>query len=212
MKKILLGLFALSAMAVASEGTNIYLRAGLDPYGRFKEVKHENVNIAKSDRKNLGYELSVEATQNVTPNFDLGLGLGYQDHGRPKAGRNGDQEFGKLPRFKSIPLYVTAKYDIPVESKWNPYFKVDLGYSFNLKSKKTIYSDAESTLKASYKNGMYWGAGLGIEYENIVADLMYKMNYGKVKLEETVDGQSQSRSPKINYGRIALSVGYRFNF
>ena len=209
MKKILLGLFALSAMAVASEGTNIYLRAGLDPYGRFKEVKHENVNIAKSSRKNLGYELSVEATENVTPNFDLGLGLGYQDHGRPKAAKNADHEFGKLPRFRSIPLYVTAKYDIPIDSRFSPYLKVDLGYSFNMKNKKTINYKAEEW-KTSYKNGMYWGAGLGVEFDNVVADLMYKMNYGKVRVKNETTGNSSS--PKINYGRITLSVGYRFNF
>ncbi|WP_410208708.1 outer membrane beta-barrel protein [Fusobacterium sp.] len=209
MKKVLLGLFALSAAAFAYEGTNVYLRAGLDPYGRFKEVKHENVNIGKSSRKNLGYELSVEATENVTPNFDLGLGLGYQDHGRPKAGKTEDKEFGTLPRFKSVPLYVTAKYDIPVDSRFNPYLKADLGYSFNIKSKKTINYDGDE-FRTSYKNGMYWGIGVGVEFDNVVADLMYKMNYGKVKVENKETGDSAN--PKINYGRVTLAVGYRFNF
>ncbi|MBR8702293.1 MULTISPECIES: outer membrane beta-barrel protein [unclassified Fusobacterium] len=212
MKKILFGLFALSMTAMAAEGTHVYLKAGLDPYGRFKEVKgHQDDKLNKSDRKDIGYEFSVEATQSVLPEVEVGLGLGYQDHGRAKAAKDEDGEAPLVPRFKSVPLYATAKYNLPIESEFHPYLKADLGYSFNMKSSKT-YKDDEGEEKLSYKNGMYWGLGAGVEYENFVADLMYKMNYGKVKYEARDEDGYDSASPKINYGRVTLSVGYRFDF
>ena len=211
MKKVLLGLFALSAAAFAYEGTNVYLKAGIDPYGRFKEVKAGDYKLNKKDRKDVGYEFAIEATETVLPEFEVGLGLAYQDHGRPKAPEFAGEEGERLPRFKSVPLYAVAKYNIPLESEFKPYLKADLGYSFNLKNSKT-YRDEDGELKLSYKDGMYWGLGAGVEYENFVADLMYKMNYGKVKCEVRDDEGSGSISPKINYGRITLSVGYKFNF
>ena len=211
MKKILFGLFALSMTAMAAEGTHVYLKAGLDPYGRFKEVKVQDDKINKSDRKDIGYEFSVEATQSVLPEVEVGLGLGYQDHGRGKAAEVEGEKGELMPRFRSVPLYATAKYNLPIESEFHPYLKADLGYSFNMKSSKT-YKDEDGEEKCSYKNGMYWGLGAGVEYENFVADLMYKMNYGKVKCEGIDDGKYYSLSPKINYGRVTLSVGYRFDF
>ena len=213
MKKVLLGLFALSAAAFAYEGTNVYLKAGIDPYGRFKEVKAGDYKLNKKDRKDVGYEFAIEATETVLPEFEVGLGLAYQDHGRPKSADGEDviSNDYRMPRFKSVPLYAVAKYNIPLESEFKPYLKADLGYSFNLKNSKT-YRDDDSELKISYKDGMYWGLGAGVEYENFVADLMYKMNYGKVKCEAREGSEYDSTSPKINYGRISLSVGYKFNF
>ena len=207
MKKILFGLFALSMTAMAAEGTHVYLKAGLDPYGRFKEVKVQDNKINKSDRKDIGYEFSVEATQSVLPEVEVGLGLGYQDHGRGKAVKDEDGDAPLMPRFRSVPLYATAKYNLPIESEFHPYLKADLGYSFNMKSSKT-YKDEDGEFKFSYKNGMYWGLGAGVEYENFVADLMYKMNYGKAKISDE-DG---SETHKLDYGRVTLSVGYRFDF
>lgn len=92
MKKILLGLFTVSAVAMASEltqdleKTNIYLRAGIDPFSRFKQVSVDGTRINGKDSKGLGFEVGAEATQTLFSNFELGLGVSYQDHGRPKAG------------------------------------------------------------------------------------------------------------------------------
>lgn len=213
MKKVLLGLFALSAAAFAYEGTNVYIKAGIDPYGRFKETKAEDYKLNRKNRKDVGYEFAIEATETVLPELEVGLGLAYQDHGRPKAptGEDAIAEDFRLPRFKSVPLYAIAKYNLPIDSDLHPYFKADLGYSFNLKNSDT-YREDDAELKFSYKDGMYWGLGVGVEYENFVGDLMYKMNYGKVKCEAREGTEYDSTSPKINYGRIALSVGYKFNF
>ena len=63
MKKILLGLFTVSAVAMASEltqdleKTNIYLRAGIDPISRFKQVSVDGGHLNAKDSKDLGFEV-----------------------------------------------------------------------------------------------------------------------------------------------------------
>lgn len=210
MKKILLGLFTVSAVAMASEltqdleKTNIYLRAGMDPISRFKQVSVDGGHLNAKDSKDLGFEVGVEATQTIFSNFELGLGVSYQDHGRPKAG---NMDGIKLPSFQSVPVYVVGKYSIPTDTPFTPYLKADLGYSFNFGSKSYDIPENEK-LKVSYKDGMYWGVGAGVEYNNLVVDLMYKMNYGKAKMS----APNFSQKSDIDYGRVTLGVGYKFNF
>ena len=85
-----------------------------------------------------------------------------------------------------------AKYD--VDDIWDggdakPYLKADLGYSFN-------------TNKAN--NGMYYGAGVGVSYNNFNVDLMYKENKSKI------NGWLWDSS--LNYKRITLGFGYNIPF
>ncbi|MGL4568084.1 MAG: outer membrane beta-barrel protein, partial [Fusobacteriaceae bacterium] len=57
------------------------------------------------------------------------------------------------------------------------------------------------------KNGGYFGLGAGMEYDNFLVDLMYKLNTGKIEGENDFDWDDSLR----NY-RVTLSVGYKFNF
>lgn len=92
MKKVLLGLAVVSSMAMVGEGTNLYLKTGLDISGKFDKVNilGENANKSESDR--LGFDLTAEVTREFYPNLELGLGLSYQDHGRPEYIRNGNDK------------------------------------------------------------------------------------------------------------------------
>ena len=42
----------------------------------------------------LGFDLTAEVTREFYPNLELGLGLSYQDHGRPEYIRNGNDKGG----------------------------------------------------------------------------------------------------------------------
>ena len=131
MKKVLLGLAVVSSMAMAGEGTNLYLKTGLDISGKFDKVEvasGQSLNKSESDR--LGFDLTTEVTKEFYPNLELGLGLSYQDHGRPEAGKVGNYKFQNTG-YKSLPIYGVAKYNIPMEGNIKPYLKADLGYSFN---------------------------------------------------------------------------------
>lgn len=216
-KKVLLGLAALSCVSLAAEGTNVYLKTGADMLQRFDEVKYAGKKLNKGDGDDFGYELTVEVMREVYPNFELGLGLSYQDHGDPKKNTNknwqneGYDMTSEIPGFKSVPLYVTAKYNFPVEGNIKPYLKADLGYSFNSDNGDIKVWDTEGDSFKYFtkvENGLYYGIGAGAEYNNFVVDLMYKVNRAEMKAD--VDGERIKKD--LDYSRITLSVGYRFNF
>lgn len=239
MKKVLFGLFALSTMALASEG-HFYLRAGVDFAEKFDEIKEENIKINDSESEDRGYEIAVEYLKEVFPNLELGFGVAYQYHGAPE-GRTvsyvdrddytqeiyyGKDEF-KMPEFNSIPLYATAKYNIPVEWNVKPYVKFDFGYSFNdgdnLKQKwdEDIYDSTTGAHKGKYssydesstkiKDGIYYGIGAGLQYHDFTVDLMYKVNTADIEVGEvTEDYDYYTVEKSIDYSRFVLSFGYRF--
>ncbi|MHD0318573.1 outer membrane beta-barrel protein [Fusobacterium sp. THCT1E2] len=230
MKKVLLGLATLSCVSLAAEGTNVYLKVGADMFQRFDEVKYEGEKLNKDKGDNFGYELTVEVMREVYPNFELGLGLSYQDHGDPKSIKesgefeidggaiaNGYEKY-EIPGFKSVPLYITAKYNFQLEGNIKPYLKADLGYSFNSDNGDAKYtfrgSDAtydyfeDERISVKMKNGLYYGIGAGAEYNNFVVDLMYKVNKAEIKANV---GEERFKKD-LDYSRVTLSIGYKFNF
>ena len=184
-KKILLGMTTLSCVVLASQDTNLYLKTGADIWQKFDVITprdSETINRKKADR--MGYELTIETTREIYPNLELGAGISYQDHGSTKSLNDKDFDIKlDMPKFTSIPIYLTTKYNIPINSNIKPYLKADLGYSFNHNSGDLKFTDYElgETIKVSsdIKNGLYFGIGAGVEYNNFVADLMYKINKAK---------------------------------
>ena len=213
-KKILLGMTTLSCIALASQDTNLYLKTGADIWQKFDVITprdSETINRKKADR--MGYELTFEATREIYPNLEFGAGISYQDHGSTKS--LVDREYDvklDMPKFTSIPIYLTTKYNIPINSNIKPYLKADLGYSFNHNSGDLKFTDYElgETIKVSsdIKNGLYFGIGAGVEYNNFVADFMYKINKAKFETS-TPYGKTKD---DFDYSRVTLSVGYKFNF
>ena len=213
-KKILLGMTTLSCIALASQDTNLYLKTGADIWQKFDVITprdSETINRKKADR--MGYELTIETTREIYPNLELGAGISYQDHGSTKSLNDKDFDIKlDMPKFTSIPIYLTTKYNIPINSNIKPYLKADLGYSFNHNSGDLKFTDYElgETIKVSsdIKNGLYFGIGAGVEYNNFVADLMYKINKAKFETS-TPYGKTKD---DFDYSRVTLSVGYKFNF
>ena len=120
MKKVLFGLFALSTVAMAAE-TNLYLRAGADLNGEYDTVSYYDLKLNKDEADDFSWEIAVEATREVYPKVELGLGLAYQKHGDAKSSNDFvefddipdtifDTKF-EMPGYTSIPLYLTAKYN-----------------------------------------------------------------------------------------------------
>lgn len=211
-KKILLGMTTLSCVALASQDTNLYLKTGADIWQKFDVITprdSETINRKKADR--MGYEFTIEATREIYPNLEFGAGISYQDHGSTKS--LVDREYDvklDMPKFSSVPIYLVTKYNIPTNSNIKPYLKADLGYSFNHNSGDLKFTDYEETIKISsdIKNGLYFGVGAGVEYNNFVADLMYKINKAKFETS-TPYGKTKD---DFDYSRVTLSVGYKFNF
>ena len=202
MKKVLLGLAVVSSMAMVGEGTNLYLKTGLDISGKFDKVNilGENANKSESDR--LGFDLTAEVTREFYPNLELGLGLSYQDHGRPEYIRNGNDKVQNTG-YKSLPIYGVAKYNIPLESNIKPYLKADLGYAYNFGEKDAIETWDGPIAKTSVDNGLYYGLGAGIEYNNFLFEVMHKVNKADINYSFN-DGEKLKKS--YDYSRTTLSI------
>lgn len=207
MKKILMGLIVISTSVLAYENTNIYLKTGIDISGKFddKEISPGQYTN-KSTSVDCGFEFSTEITKEIYPNLELGLGISYQDHNKPESIINFEQ--GKIQNtgYNSFPIYTVAKYNIPTESNIKPYVKADLGYSFNFNEEDLKTNDEK--VKTSINNGLYYGVGAGVEYNNFIFELIYKVNKADIQYE--IDGIKTAKQ-NYNYSRTTLSIGYKFN-
>ncbi len=210
MKKILLGLFALTSIsAMAAEGVNFYGRVGLDVFSHYNKISEKDADgeATLKSRGKVAPSVALEVTKDLDSNLELGLGLAYVSHGKRDfkivdIDAHGNKEIyeGKYPAVNSVPLYVTGKYKFS-NSDVKPYVKADLGYSFNTVKKS---SDIEG-VKA--KNGLYTAVGVGVEYMNVTADLAYVFTDAKIKISD----EGTSESFRANNSAIRLTVGYKFS-
>lgn len=214
MRKIIFGLFAISTLSLAQiQKPFVTIKAGLDVGGRYTPIKKEGIKFSEEKAKSAicGGEIAVELTKNVTENFEYGVGAGYQKHNTPKDKKIPAVATVSSVGFQSFPVYLTAKYFIPdIENK--VYIKADLGYSFNNVTDKniTISFDDEKKISTSpikIKNGAYYGAGLGIEVDNFIAEIMYKVNTSKLADKEK---NSESKEYTYNYSRVTFLAGVKF--
>ena len=216
MKKILLGLLVLSsAVTFANQGINVYGKFGVDVVSRFNKISDEGETFIKS-RGKIAPAVFLEATKNVTPDFEAGLGVGYIWRGKEnfEFEDSDDKVTGKFPRYDSIPLYLTGKYNFNLDSEVKPYVKADLGYSFN-RAKKSTGTDLDKMTntvedfseKIKFKNGLYASVGVGLEYRNFVTELAYVHTTAKIKWDDDEFGNE-----RYNNNALRLTVGYKFNF
>lgn len=176
MKKLAIGLFLILGLSVFAEGNKIEVRGGYDFGAKYDVDDIWDGGDAKAGTFEIGTEYRYEAY----PGVEVGGGIAYQSHKKIKNG---------YEAYNSVPVYLTTKYTFNTGMETKPYLKADLGYSFN-------------TNKAN--NGMYYGAGVGVSYNNFNVDLMYKENKSKI------NGWLWDSS--LNYKRITLGFGYNIPF
>lgn len=215
MKKILLALFVVGSVSSLAMGDfNIYGKFGVDLTSKFSKIKDsDGVALPLPTKAKSGYSFFLEGTTNVTPNTELGLGIGYT----ARKGRNVsyiDNTFsaqpelitGRMVSYNSIPLYLIAKYNFETGTGFKPYIKLDLGYSFNKINKIDVYSNGTKVegSDGKMKNGLYTGIAIGVEYNNFLTELSYHLTKSKWVDEYDKD--------KYDNKAVRLSVGYKFNF
>ncbi|MGX6592740.1 OmpW family outer membrane protein [Cetobacterium ceti] len=196
---------------------HIYFRVGGDIASKYSKYnvkgRSESFKFSNGKTKGLGYEIAIEGTQNITDSLEFGVGIAYQSHSNNKdltVTSNNDTLKTKMGKYDSIPVYLTGKYNFDVESAWKPYFKVNLGYSFNVNEDKSKINEKDGTtnLKTKVDNGLYTGIGAGIEYDNYLIDILYQTNFAKGTLSN--DGDKAAKE-KVDYSRVTLSVGYKLD-
>ncbi|MGL4670851.1 outer membrane beta-barrel protein [Cetobacterium sp.] len=205
-------------VVVAAPAYNIYAKAGLDVWSEYDSFKFD-VNSNNKDTDNLGFEFALEATKILADYFELGLGVAYQNHAETKDNTlnifNGFDKF-EMPKYDSVPVYAVAKYNFNTDSAFKPYLKANLGYSFNFENGDAENSYANDKFEGfdkystNVKNGLYYGAGVGVEYNNFFTDVMYSVNEAKATLKNE-DGEYLGKK-SFDYSRVTLGFGYKFNF
>lgn len=128
--------------------------------------------------------------------------------------------FHDFQGYNSIPIYLTGKYYIANQWIIKPYIKANLGYSFNFGNEDIKYSDDvknenESTdtdlggqifeaysLSTDIKGGIYYAAGIGLEYKSLALESLYQVNEGKITIN--------NNKYNSNYERISLILNYKF--
>ena len=203
MKKYLIILGMLLSLAIYAEGNKVEVRGGID---LGQEFNHNYWDL-KKDAK-FSYELAVEYRRELARNFELGVGIAYQDHGKVKTGNYSTfSTEGDL--YDSIPLYITSRYNFKNSTEVTPYIKSSLGYSFNVNDGNLKVKTAlgERELDVNAKNGFYYGIGAGVEYKSFVADLSYQVNYSDIEAKD-----NNFNSSKADFQRFTLSLGYNFEF
>lgn len=207
MKKLVLALMAITSITAVAEN-HIYGKAGGDLYTRFSRIDRGSGSLFEKNHGR-GFGIFLETTRDVTPNIELGAGIGYIRRANGKDMKRtvdgGITDHWKTVRYDSIPLYATAKYNFITEGEIKPYVKADLGYSFNHVRNK-VYEDT----KPKVKNGLYAGVGIGIEYGNLVTELSYNVTKAKVSVKGTYSTLAENQ--KYNNAAVRFSVGYKFNF
>ena len=191
MKKILLGLFAISALSYGASNNHLYLRGEFSPFANY-DIESQNKIQNKDKIDEAEYGFAFEVMQDITREVEFGLGIGYQRHG--DFSYEYDYNGAKLPRFASVPVYVTGKYKLFNVGQWTPYLKGDLGYSFN---------DLNSNDNFSYESGLYYGVGFGVEIQNLSLEFAYRVNEGKVKAE--------NEKYDLTNKRVMFGAAYKFD-
>ncbi|MGL6097989.1 MAG: OmpW family outer membrane protein, partial [Fusobacteriaceae bacterium] len=199
-------------VVVAAPAYNIYAKAGLDVWSEYDTYKFDGIGQNDKDTDNFGFELALESTKNITDNFELGLGVAYQNHAGTEENTIDENAKLEMPKYDSVPVYAVAKYNFNIDSAFKPYLKANLGYSFNFENgdAEDIYSDEIFEYSTNVKNGLYYGAGVGVEYNNFFTDVMYSVNEAKATLKNE-DGESLGKK-SFDYSRVTLGFGYKFNF
>lgn len=123
--------------------------------------------------------------------------------------------------YDSVPVYLTGKYTLNKDWKFKPYLKGSIGYSFNFGNDEITYSDNESyenestgvdgpgkinetyNLSTNIKHGLYYAAGIGIEYKFLSLEALYQINTGKLSVGNNEKYDS-------NYERVSLVLNYKF--
>lgn len=176
--------------------------------------------------------MAMKYIKPITEKLELGLGVAYQKHAKISGKKssfsewNGaiESEYSKgyddFQEYDSVPIYLTGKYVLTNEWAFKPYLKANLGYSLNFGNKDIKYSDAvehenESTdidlggqtfdaynISTDIKNGLYYAAGVGVEYKSLALEMIYQVNEGKMRI--------RNKEYNSNYERISLVLNYKF--
>ena len=190
--KIALILFLFSSTTVFSQmNFKIIPKVSLDVAG-----SHNVSALGKSGSLsvNTGYTLAIEFLRPIGERVDAGVGLMYLF---PR-----EQEVSGSGKFNFVTVYGAAVINL-LEKTQNimPSLVLNLGYNF-------IYTgDLYYTGGLATRGGIYWGAGLRINYRKLILEGLYKSFAGSVSPGMF---SSDSNTLDVTYSTFSIGAGFIF--
>jgi len=181
MKKFLTAALLAGMCVSNSFAVSLIPRIGIDIPTSVDYTKGKNLD---EDTKR-GFNLGAEVRGDLSKYFAWGAGLEYNFARGLK--NVDDSDFSFLPIFISAMWFPLGDWQ-----KARPYVKISGGYS--------LY--ASNDLGGDMSGSYYWGAGIGIEYKNIVGEFFSSQFYASYKDPVTTD---------MRYMKMGFTLGYKFN-
>lgn len=198
MKKLLLVGLAMFLAVSAFAGIKLQAGAGLDLFGR---ESFSNVALGEDSEVNSG--LSVYAELLIPNTMSYGryrIGIGGELQLPRKLEDFGTEEHRR--QVTNLPAYGTLRY-VLLPSDIAPEIIGQIGYNFLLSHDNYVVG----TSPVSATGGVYWGAGIGLDYETVVLQLMYKSHSSEFKWQDISLQEMRSTN---TYSQLSVQLGIIF--
>ncbi|NLI09601.1 MAG: hypothetical protein GX447_02440 [Elusimicrobia bacterium] len=160
-----------------------FLKMTIDMGGK---QKISGEGLSNSADINTAFSFSFEFMFPSDMRNKLGIGVTYQF---PRSIKDSEGD------FNFVPLYAFLKMPLGNENDLSGYFLGHLGYNF-------FMGDDDYKLIGDLSGGLYYGAGIGFQSQNILFEFLYSVNNGSYKvLDYNFD---------VKYSKIGLSIGFIF--
>ncbi len=198
MKKLLFIALVLCLASGAMAKINLQAGVGLDLFGK---ESFSNALLGEDSEANPG--LSIYAELLSAKVYSLGrsrMGIGAELQLPRKLEDFGTAEHRR--QVTNLPAYATFKYVI-LPTDIAPEIIGQVGYNFLLSHKN--YEVNNNPVNAT--GGLYWGAGLGLDYETVVLQLMYKSHRTEFKWEDVSLQELRSTN---THSQLSVQLGIIF--
>ncbi|MGL4392839.1 MAG: hypothetical protein ACRCSK_05350 [Fusobacteriaceae bacterium] len=201
----------------------IYLKGGVDLMSSYTAVpKYSDGTV-----DGMGYFGDFQLMIKPWKRVEIGIGAAYQMHPNMPlytlpitegTTTKPVEEQYQIPNYGSTPIYAATRiFFLDPKTLFQPFLILNVGYSVNFlgsSGQKTSQTTGElvSANYGSYSSGLYYAAGLGTNFKNFTFDVMYAVNTSTYSLTIIKDDIATTTDfGAINYSRISIGIGYRFD-
>jgi len=181
----------------------VQIGAGFDFDGWQHEIHNHFSNYGRDDTWDMtnAFSPSVEILKQQQ-NVLIGLGLEVQ---LARENKPYDYYLNGTGKFGFVPVYADLRYQTPLTKQLNSELIFNGGYNF-------VYGDKKFSVDEEWhlSGGLYFGMGLGLVFNNIVLQLMYKENRATKSSGEIEGFDFDHLKYYITNRQTNVTLGYRF--
>ncbi len=207
MKKLLVGLL-ITILLLGITGTTAYGcytlsgKLAAQANSKYHIPNVNDLDYASDLNGNIdnGIFISGDLLVDVKDNLKLGGGIGFSSLNRLQ-----DLDDNSFLKLGHIPIYMTARYEIPLENGPQFYLIGKIGYSFLLANIESI--DNIDIDNIDLKGGLYYEIGAGLTFREIFfVESTFSANWGSLTNNSSMRSTS-ARTVEVKTSAINLGFG-----